>query len=94
MRAADETAYCDFIAARRRSLLQTAFLFTGDWHAAEDLVQISDQLSQVVDWAAEHDVRMDKTVWTSAQAITDGEWTVEGRSIADHAPQELRCGRW
>lgn len=41
MRAADESAYCDFVAARRRSLLQTAFLFTGDWHAAEDLVQIT-----------------------------------------------------
>lgn len=37
---------------------------------------------------------MDKTVWTSAQAITDGEWTVEGRSIADLAAEELRCGGW
>jgi RNA polymerase sigma-70 factor (sigma-E family) len=41
MREADESAYCDFVAARRRSLLQTAFLFTGDWHQAEDLVQIT-----------------------------------------------------
>ena len=41
MRAADESAYCDFVAARRRSLLRTAFLFTGDWHLAEDLVQIT-----------------------------------------------------
>lgn len=41
MREADESAYCDFVAARRRSLLQTAFLLTGDWHQAEDLVQIT-----------------------------------------------------
>jgi hypothetical protein len=68
-----------------------------EWVDAErssDRIDIRDQLSQVVDWAAEHDVRMDKTVWTSAQAITDGKWTVEGRSIADHAPEELRCGGW
>lgn len=35
----DEETYCEFVAARRRSLLQTAFLLTGDWHLAEDLVQ-------------------------------------------------------
>lgn len=39
MGAHDEEAYCEFVKARRRSLLQTAFLLTGDWHLAEDLVQ-------------------------------------------------------
>jgi RNA polymerase sigma-70 factor (sigma-E family) len=39
MRSADEASYCEFVAARRRSLLQTAFLLAGDWHLAEDLVQ-------------------------------------------------------
>jgi RNA polymerase sigma-70 factor (sigma-E family) len=29
----------DFVLARRRSLLRTAWLLTGDWHSAEDLVQ-------------------------------------------------------
>jgi RNA polymerase sigma-70 factor (sigma-E family) len=29
----------DFVLARRRALLRTAWLLTGDWHAAEDLVQ-------------------------------------------------------
>ena len=28
-----------YVACRRRSLLRTAWLLTGDWHAAEDLVQ-------------------------------------------------------
>jgi RNA polymerase sigma-70 factor (sigma-E family) len=31
----------DYVLARRRSLLRTAWLLTGDWHAAEDLVQIA-----------------------------------------------------
>ncbi|SDT25936.1 SigE family RNA polymerase sigma factor [Jiangella sp. DSM 45060] len=39
MHAADEASYKDFVTARRRALLRTAFLLTGDWHAAEDLVQ-------------------------------------------------------
>jgi RNA polymerase sigma-70 factor (sigma-E family) len=39
MQAADEASYKDFVTARRRALLRTAFLMTGDWHAAEDLVQ-------------------------------------------------------
>jgi RNA polymerase sigma-70 factor (sigma-E family) len=29
----------EFVATRQRALLRTAWLLTGDWHAAEDLVQ-------------------------------------------------------
>lgn len=29
----------DYVLARRRALLRSAWLLTGDWHAAEDLVQ-------------------------------------------------------
>ncbi len=39
MPAMDEAAYGEYVAARRRALLRTAFLLTGDWHSAEDLVQ-------------------------------------------------------
>ncbi|SDU67215.1 SigE family RNA polymerase sigma factor [Jiangella alkaliphila] len=39
MPAIDEGPYGEYVAARRRALLRTAFLLTGDWHAAEDLVQ-------------------------------------------------------
>ena len=39
MQATDEASYKDFVTARRRALLRTAFLMTGDWYAAEDLVQ-------------------------------------------------------
>ncbi|PZF85940.1 SigE family RNA polymerase sigma factor [Jiangella anatolica] len=39
MPAIDEAAYGEYVAARRRALLRTAYLLTGDWHAAEDLVQ-------------------------------------------------------
>ncbi|NED98937.1 SigE family RNA polymerase sigma factor [Phytoactinopolyspora halotolerans] len=35
----DEASYREFVVARRRSLLRTAFLLCGDWHLAEDLVQ-------------------------------------------------------
>jgi RNA polymerase sigma-70 factor (sigma-E family) len=31
----------EFVAARQRALLRSAWLLTGDWHAAEDLVQSS-----------------------------------------------------
>lgn len=39
MLAIDEASYGEYVGARRRMLLRTAFLLTGDWHAAEDLVQ-------------------------------------------------------
>lgn len=41
MHPTDETSYKEFVSARRRALLRTAFLMTGDWHTAEDLVQES-----------------------------------------------------
>ena len=34
-----EEAFAAYVAARRRALLQAAWLLTGDWHLAEDLVQ-------------------------------------------------------
>ncbi|SEE64837.1 SigE family RNA polymerase sigma factor [Jiangella alba] len=37
--AIDEASYREFVLVRRRGLLRTAYLLTGDWHAAEDLVQ-------------------------------------------------------
>jgi RNA polymerase sigma-70 factor (sigma-E family) len=38
---AEPADFHDYVLARRRSLLRTAWLLTGDWHAAEDLVQIA-----------------------------------------------------
>ncbi|MGN6474298.1 MAG: SigE family RNA polymerase sigma factor [Mycobacteriales bacterium] len=35
----EPVAFQEFVLARRRALLRTAWLLTGDWHAAEDLVQ-------------------------------------------------------
>src|SRR5262245_14628504 len=36
----DEPAgFRDYVAARQRTLLRSAWLLTGDWHAAEDIVQ-------------------------------------------------------
>nr|WP_246221096.1 SigE family RNA polymerase sigma factor [Phytoactinopolyspora mesophila] len=35
----DEASYREFVVARRRSLLRTAYLLCGEWHLAEDLVQ-------------------------------------------------------
>ncbi|WP_166346982.1 SigE family RNA polymerase sigma factor [Phytoactinopolyspora limicola] len=35
----DEGSYREFVVARRRALLRTAYLLCGDWHLAEDLVQ-------------------------------------------------------
>lgn len=34
-----EAAFVTYVAARRRALLKSAWLLTGDWHLAEDLVQ-------------------------------------------------------
>jgi RNA polymerase sigma-70 factor (sigma-E family) len=36
---AEPVGFDAFVLARRRSLLRTAWLLTGDWYAAEDLVQ-------------------------------------------------------
>jgi RNA polymerase sigma-70 factor (sigma-E family) len=35
----EPVAFQEFVLARRRALLRTAWLLTGDWHTAEDLVQ-------------------------------------------------------
>jgi RNA polymerase sigma-70 factor (sigma-E family) len=34
-----ERAFAAYVAARRRALLKSAWLLTGDWHLAEDLLQ-------------------------------------------------------
>lgn len=36
---AEQIEFQAFVLARRRALLRTAWLLTGDWHTAEDLVQ-------------------------------------------------------
>ena len=41
MRQLDEDAFRDFVVSRSPSLLRTAFLLTGDWGHAEDLLQTS-----------------------------------------------------
>jgi RNA polymerase sigma-70 factor (sigma-E family) len=38
-RTDNDEAYVEYVAARRRHLLATAYLLCGDWHRAEDLVQ-------------------------------------------------------
>ncbi|HVF04357.1 MAG TPA: SigE family RNA polymerase sigma factor [Frankiaceae bacterium] len=39
MDAEAEAAFTAYVEARRRALLRSAWLLTGDWHLAEDLVQ-------------------------------------------------------
>ena len=41
MRKADEQGFREFAAANAASLRRTAYLFCGDWHTAEDLMQSS-----------------------------------------------------
>ena len=40
-RSERDTEFTAFVAARRPQLRRTAYLLCGDWHAAEDLVQIA-----------------------------------------------------
>src|SRR5215468_9029288 len=35
----EPAGFRDYVAARQRALLRSAWLLTGDWHAAEDIVQ-------------------------------------------------------
>ncbi|MDQ3629658.1 MAG: SigE family RNA polymerase sigma factor [Actinomycetota bacterium] len=39
MNSEQEARFCEFVAARQNALLRTAYLLSGDHHAAEDLVQ-------------------------------------------------------
>lgn len=39
MRESDEQAFVDFASGSARSLRRTAYLITGDWHRADDVVQ-------------------------------------------------------
>jgi RNA polymerase sigma-70 factor (sigma-E family) len=41
MRKADEQGFREFAASHAASLRRTAYLFCGDWHTAEDLMQAS-----------------------------------------------------
>lgn len=41
MRAADDAAFREVFVARVRPLRRTAYLLCGDWHRAEDLVQVA-----------------------------------------------------
>lgn len=41
MRASDEDAFRDFVVGRSPAYLRTAYLLTGDWGHAEDLLQTS-----------------------------------------------------
>jgi RNA polymerase sigma-70 factor (sigma-E family) len=41
MSVADEADFRAFVAYRQEALRRTAFLMCGDWHAADDLVQIT-----------------------------------------------------
>ncbi|MEU6150877.1 SigE family RNA polymerase sigma factor [Actinosynnema sp. NPDC047251] len=41
MRGADEQAFRDFAISHAAALRRTAYLFCGDWHTAEDLMQAS-----------------------------------------------------
>lgn len=49
MRASEEDAFRDYAVARMPSLLRTAFLLTGDWHRAEDVVSAA-VLKLYVSW--------------------------------------------
>lgn len=45
-----EAAYCEFVAARLQPLHRLAYLICGDWHRAEDAVQVA--LTKLyVDWS-------------------------------------------
>ena len=39
MDSAEEQQFREFVAARQTALLRTAYLLTGSWHSAEDLLQ-------------------------------------------------------
>ncbi|MEV6826429.1 SigE family RNA polymerase sigma factor [Amycolatopsis sp. NPDC051102] len=41
MRAAEDAGFREFAAARALALRRTAYLLCGDWHLAEDLVQLT-----------------------------------------------------
>jgi RNA polymerase sigma factor (sigma-70 family) len=49
MRKADEQGFREFAAANAASLRRTAYLFCGDWHTAEDLMQ-SSLMKMYVAW--------------------------------------------
>lgn len=41
MRPEDEREFVEFVGGSARSFRRTAFLLTGDWHRAEDVVQVA-----------------------------------------------------
>jgi DNA-directed RNA polymerase specialized sigma24 family protein len=67
-REAVQQEYRDYAAARTRQLFRIAYLLCGDWHEAEDLVQIT--LAKL--FVAWHQVRRRDSVDTYARRVTLG----------------------
>ncbi|KAA2264916.1 SigE family RNA polymerase sigma factor [Solihabitans fulvus] len=94
MRAAEEAAFREFVAARSAALFRTAHLLTGDRHRAEDLVQ-NALLKTAARWRhiREPDAyvrrvmyREQVNVWRRRRILT--EWSsaeVPDVSAADHS---------
>lgn len=81
----DAPDFEDFVGARRRVLLKAAWLLTGDWHRAEDLVQTALAKAYLA-WgrieAGRHEAYVRRILVTTYATWWRRSWRAEGPSPA------------
>lgn len=87
-----DAAYCEFVAARLQPLHRLAYLICGDWHRAEDAVQVA--LTKLyLEWAraerASTDAYVRRMVINALHDVHRRSWFKRERShspVPDHLP--------
>jgi RNA polymerase sigma-70 factor (sigma-E family) len=83
----DEASFTAWAAARQHALMRTAFLLTGDWQRAEDLLQ--DALTKVaLRWSRLVDGQPEAYARTILARDNVSWWRRRGREVVVEAPPE------
>jgi RNA polymerase sigma-70 factor (sigma-E family) len=83
----DEASFTAWAAARQHALMRTAFLLTGDWQRAEDLLQ--DALTKVaLRWSRLVDGQPEAYARTILARDNISWWRRRGREVVVEAPPE------
>lgn len=93
MQTDQEAAYCEFVAARLQPLHRFAYLICGDWHRAEDAVQVA-LIKLYLNWSREADwISVDayvrRMVVNALHDVHRRSWFKRERSLGPVPDREL-----
>ena len=83
-----EPAFAAYVVQRRRALLRSAWLLTGDWHLAEDLVQTALAKAYLA-WERidDHDAYVRRVLTTTYVTWWRRRW--RGEQATEHLPEHV-----